>query len=116
MDALAFANEIRLRQAHLRKELKALGYRPALREVADLIDSDDPDEPVARLRVVRLLGFVPRLGPATSARVLAAAFGAVPPSQGRRVGELTRRQRSVLAGVLRRVADGEDAAGEREAA
>lgn len=94
--ALRLANEVRSSNSRLRKEIFALEHLEGLGRVADLLD--DPAPPVASLSVGRLLRYARRIGDAKVRRLLAVARVS---SEDRRVGELTGRQRDVLAALLR---------------
>lgn len=93
--ALARANEIRVARAEERRRLKSLPYRESRRQAAELIV--DPPE----LWRSATVGYVPampaRTGPETVRLWLRQAGLPVT----KRLGEMTDRQRRILAGVIR---------------
>jgi hypothetical protein len=91
MDALKRANDIRVRRAKLKKDLKLGRAR---------IDSilRDPPEYVATAKVFDMLMAVPKFGRVKATRFLNQARI----SQSKTVGGLSDRQRSELIGLLSR--------------
>lgn len=107
-EALARANTIRLAQAAFRREVAAMPRLEGMGVVAAALE--DPDETVGRMRLLPLLGAVRGVTPGLADGVAAHA-GVV---GDRRVGELTERQRRVLAVALRSPAGA--GSGKKEAA
>src|ERR671915_949727 len=91
MDALKRANDIRVRRAKLKKDLKVGRVR---------IDSilREPPEYVATAKVFDMLMAVPKFGRVKATRFLNQARI----SQSKTVGGLSERQRSELIGLLNR--------------
>ena len=89
--ALERANEIRLRRARLKRDLKA--GRAQLAEILR-----DPPEYVLTATVFDLLLSVPKLGPVKAARLLRESTI----SRSQTVVGLSDRERSMLVGLLRR--------------
>jgi hypothetical protein len=91
MDALKRANDIRVRRAKLKKDLKVGRVR---------IDSilREPPEYVATAKVFDMLMAVPKFGRVKATRFLNQARI----SQSKTVGGLSDRQRSELIGLLNR--------------
>jgi hypothetical protein len=91
MDALKRANDIRVRRAKLKKDLKVGRVR---------IDSilREPPEYVTTAKVFDMLMAVPKFGRVKATRFLNQARI----SQSKTVGGLSDRQRSELIGLLRR--------------
>lgn len=96
MSALDHANEIRIGNAQLRREIRALSKPDAYRRVADLLEC--PEGYVESMPIGRLLNSIERVGARKVDRILMVACVR---SSDRRVGALTDRQRSILAVVLR---------------
>lgn len=96
MDALALANETRIRQAKVRRRLKTLPPDRGIAEVAGLIDQQD----VAALgmTVAGVLLACRGVGPVV-VRAVCRHAGIV--TADRRIRELTDRQRGELVHVLR---------------
>jgi hypothetical protein len=91
MDALRRANEIRVRRAQLKRDLKA----GAIRIEAIL---DDPPEYVATAKVFDMLLAVPKLGRVKASRFLNQCRI----SPAKTVGGLSERQRAELIGLFNR--------------
>ena len=91
MDALRRANEIRVRRARLKKELKAGNAR-----IEDILRN--PPEYVETAKVFDMLMAVPKFGRVKAARFLNQCRI----SQSKTVGGLSERQRAELVGLLRR--------------
>ncbi len=112
MDALAQAQAIRLAHAAFRREIAALSQREGMGIVAAALD--DPGEMVGRMRLTAgrypLVPAIRGFGAASAERLIRRA-GA---SGGRRVCDLTERQRKVLSVALRSPAGA--GSGKREAA
>jgi len=91
MEALRRANDIRVRRAQLKKDLKngAIGIDEILR---------DPPEYVETAKVFDMLMAVPKFGRVKAARFLNQCRI----SQSKTVGGLSERQRAELVGLLRR--------------
>jgi hypothetical protein len=91
MDALRRANEIRVRRAKLKKDLKAGAVR---------IESvlRNPPEYVETAKVIDILMAVPKFGRVKAARFLNQCRI----SQSKTVGGLSERQRAELVGLLHR--------------
>lgn len=94
MAALERANEVRTMNASRRREVEALPMMEGRRRVAELLL--EADEYTSAVPVERLLGWIHRIGVARVVVVL-RVVGITP---GRRVGDLTGRQREVLAAIL----------------
>jgi hypothetical protein len=91
MDALRRANEIRVRRAQLKKDLKSGSAQ------IETIFSDPP-EYVETAKVFDMLMAVPKFGRVKAARFLNQCRI----SQSKTVGGLSERQRAELVGLLRR--------------
>ena len=91
MDALRRANEIRVRRAQLKKDLKSGNAH------IETIFSDPP-EYVETAKVFDMLMAVPKFGRVKAARFLNQCRI----SQSKTVGGLSERQRAELVGLLRR--------------
>ena len=91
MDALRRANEIRVRRAQLKKELKA--GRAQIEHVLR-----DPPEYVETAKVIDILMAVPKFGRVKAARFLNQCRI----SQSKTVGGLSERQRAELVALLER--------------
>ena len=91
MEALRRANEIRVRRAQLKKELKAGSVQ------IESVLQDQPDY-VETAKVIDILMAVPKFGRVKAARFLNQCRI----SQSKTVGGLSERQRSELVGLLRR--------------
>ena len=91
MEALRRANEIRVRRAQLKKDLKAGSAR-----IEEILD--DPPEYVGTAKVIDILMAVPKFGRVKAARFLNQCRI----SQSKTVGGLSERQRTELVGLLRR--------------
>ena len=91
MDALKRANDIRVRRAKLKRDLKDGRAR-----IADILSN--PPEYVATAKVFDMLMAVPKFGRVKASRFLTQARI----SQSKTVGGLSERQRSELIGLLRR--------------
>ena len=90
-DALRRANEVRVRRAQLKKELKA-----GLVRIDQVLDN--PPEYVGTAKVFDILLAAPRFGRVKAARFLKHCRI----SQSKTVGGLSERQRAELVGLLRR--------------
>lgn len=95
--ALERANEIRLSNAAIRREIMALPREAAAERVAELLR--DPSGDIGAMYVGHLLRALPRFGPERSRRLITRA-GLAPGREGRRLRELTARERSVIASLL----------------
>ena len=91
MEALSRANEIRVRRARLKKDLKA--GRVLLDEILD-----EPPDYVGTAKVFDVLLAVPKFGRVKATRFLNQCRI----SQSKTVGGLSDRQRAELVGLLRR--------------
>jgi hypothetical protein len=91
MDALRRANEIRVRRAQLKKDLKAGSV-----SVEDILSN--PPSYVETAKVMDILMAVPKFGRVKAARFLNQCRV----SQSKTVGGLSERQRAELVGLLRR--------------
>lgn len=91
MEALSRANEIRVRRARLKKDLKA--GRVLLDEILD-----EPPDYVGTAKVFDMLLAVPKFGRVKATRFLNQCRI----SQSKTVGGLSDRQRAELVGLLRR--------------
>ena len=91
MDALRRANEIRVKRARLKKDLKAGSVR-----VESILRN--PPEWVETAKVFDILMAVPKFGRVKAARFLNQCRI----SQSKTVGGLSDRQRAELVGLLRR--------------
>ncbi len=91
MDALRRANEIRVRRAQLKKDLKAGTVK--IEEVLR-----DPPAYVETAKVIDILMAVPKFGRVKAARFLNQCRI----SQSKTVGGLSERQRAELVSLLRR--------------
>src|SRR5437762_8815228 len=91
MEALRRANEIRVRRAQLKKDLKAGAVR-----VEEILR--DPPGYVETAKVVDILMAVPKFGRVKAGRFLNQCRI----SQSKTVGGLSERQRTELVGLLRR--------------
>ncbi len=91
MDALKRANDIRVRRAKLKRDLKDGRAR-----IADILSN--PPEYVATAKVFDMLMAVPKFGRVKAGRFLTQARI----SQSKTVGGLSERQRAELVGLLRR--------------
>jgi hypothetical protein len=91
MEALRRANEIRVRRAQLKKDLKAGTVK-----IEDILG--DPPEYVETAKVIDILMAVPKFGRVKAARFLNQCRI----SQSKTVGGLSERQRAELVSLLRR--------------
>jgi hypothetical protein len=91
MEALRRANEIRVRRAQLKKDLKA-----GVVHVEDVLG--DPPSYVETAKVIDILMAVPKFGRVKAARFLNQCRI----SQSKTVGGLSERQRAELVSLLRR--------------
>ncbi len=91
MEALRRANEIRVRRAQLKKELKAGSVQ------IETVLQDPPDY-VETAKVIDILMAVPKFGRVKAARFLNQCRI----SQSKTVGGLSERQRAELVSLLRR--------------
>jgi hypothetical protein len=91
MDALRRANEIRVRRAQLKKDLKAGSV-----QIEEILST--PPQYVETAKVVDILMAVPKFGRVKAARFLNQCRI----SQSKTVGGLSERQRTELVGLLRR--------------
>ena len=91
MDALRRANDIRVRRAKLKRELK--DGRARISEILS-----NPPEYVATAKVFDMLLAVPKFGRVKAGRFLTQARI----SQSKTVGGLSDRQRTELIGLLKR--------------
>jgi hypothetical protein len=88
-EALALANEVRIARAQIRRDLRA--GRIFIEELLA-----DPPDCILNAPVDWLIGSAPRIGRARTAQALRA----IKAGPKRRVGDLTERQRYLLAQVL----------------
>jgi hypothetical protein len=91
MDALKRANDIRVRRAQLKKDLKSGAVR-----IDEILD--DPPEFVATAKVFDMLMAVPKFGRVKAARFLNQCRV----SQSKTVGGLSDRQRAELIALFHR--------------
>ena len=91
MEALKRANDIRVRRAQLKKDLKN-----GAAEIGDILHN--PPEYVETAKVFDMLIAVPKFGRVKAARFLNTCRI----SQSKTVGGLSERQRAELVGLLRR--------------
>jgi hypothetical protein len=91
MEALRRANEIRVRRAQLKKDLKS-----GSAQIETILN--DPPEYVETAKVFDMLMAVPKFGRVKAARFLNQCRI----SQSKTVGGLSERQRAELVGLLRR--------------
>jgi hypothetical protein len=91
MEALRRANEIRVRRAQLKKDLKAGNV-----QIEEILSN--PPQYVETAKVVDILMAVPKFGRVKAARFLNQCRI----SQSKTVGGLSERQRTELVGLLRR--------------
>ncbi|MEZ5099842.1 MAG: integration host factor, actinobacterial type [Thermoleophilia bacterium] len=91
MEALRRANDVRVRRAQLKKDLKS-----GLVQIEDVLD--DPPEYVSTAKVFDMLLAVPKFGRVKANRFLTQCRI----SQSKTVGGLSDRQRAELVGLLRR--------------
>jgi hypothetical protein len=91
MEALRRANEIRVRRAQLKKDLKAGSAR-----IEEILSS--PPAYVETAKVIDILMAVPKFGRVKAARFLNQCRI----SQSKTVGGLSERQRTELVSLLRR--------------
>lgn len=97
--ALRKANRIRSANATTIREIASLPRGEAREAAAALLR--EPTDEEAALHVGRLLCAVPRFGRKRT-RVLLARAGIAPGREGRRIRELTERERNVIADALTR--------------
>ena len=97
--ALREANRVRLANAATLRSIASLPRPDAENRAADLLRDPTPD--VAALHVGRLLEAIPRVGRAKARAILTLA-GVTPGRRGRRIRELTERERNVIAAALTR--------------
>lgn len=95
MQALRLANEVRQKQAQVRRELAALPRAEGVARVVELIEDHDPR--IARMQVQRVLAMVRHLGPIAIGKVLRDAEL----NGSKSLLSLTPRQTGVLLDVLR---------------
>lgn len=98
LDSLALANERRLSLADIKRQVRALPFPEGMPFVADLLDQPD-GHAVDYVRIGQLMNSIRRWGPTKTERCLHSI--AEVRSVDRRVGEMTRRQRTALAEYLR---------------
>lgn len=109
--ALEIANAVRSHRAGIRRELRACVYREGCRRAADLIESDD--EQVQAIPIDYLLVSI-RCFKEAKVRRLSAKTGIRPMRLTRKIGDLTVRERRLIAGTLRERA-GQSRGADREA-
>ena len=103
MLALERANEVKAVKAYWRKRVRAAPRRESILLAADLVE--DTPGPLGSTMVWEVLGWVRRLGRTKPTEVIAERMlDEAGVSQFRKLGDLTPRQRSALAEVLRRAA------------
>ena len=98
MQALARANEVRIENAHIRRELAKVPMREGKAKLADLLL--DPPPALLSARLMHLLQGIDRVGPQVARAILRDAQ-ILPPCQVKPLRMLTMRQRMALASVLR---------------
>jgi hypothetical protein len=91
MDALKRANDVRVKRARLKKDLKEGSVR-----IEQILD--DPPEYVSTAKVIDILMAVPKFGRVKAARFLNTCRI----SQSKTVGGLSDRQRTELIGLFHR--------------
>jgi hypothetical protein len=96
--ALVWANEVRVAVAQLRHEISDLPQLEAKALVAGLLEDFDSDEVAEKMRIGAMLISIHGIGVGTVGTWLASAGVR---SVDRRVRDLSERQRSVLARLLR---------------
>ena len=96
MKALKWANEVRLGNAALRRELKALPRSEGQERLAEIVESTE-DPIVLRARIGYLYASLERIGPNMAGRRL-KTLDMKPETT---LGELSQRQRDLLAESLR---------------
>lgn len=101
LDALAQANRIKDARAAIRRNIAAQPRPEALRLVASLL-RECRSAPFGAFTVAGLLTSCPRVGPHAARRTL----NGLGLTEGRRVRDLTERQRGALADACVWVADG----------
>jgi hypothetical protein len=101
MAALAIANVVRTTNSQTWHDIRARGREAGRERAAELLEDLEPGEPLAAMPVRRLLLAIPRFGESRMRRCLANAGVH---SGDRRVGQLSERQRQMLADMLRGVA------------
>jgi hypothetical protein len=100
MEALGLANDVRIRRAQDRRDLQTGPRAEQIRRVAGIVERVPAH--LNSLRVVDLVQWPQGVGP-TKANALLIRVGVSP---GRRLGQLTDRQRTLLVYELGMVADG----------
>ncbi len=96
LDALQHANHVRTANSRLRTDIRGRSQPDGMLYVADLLTN--PVGAVQSMPVGRLLATIRHFGVVRATQVCTYA-GVV--SMDRRVGQLTERQRDMVAGVLR---------------
>ena len=106
MDALSLANETRLRQTHLKRQLRELPASGGLLLLADMMAAPDEhlDGPLGSLRLLDAVRAVRGIGPRRADEIVDRSMPH-PPSGLRRVRDLTERERRLVARALRRRAE-----------
>lgn len=97
--ALREANRVRLANAATLRSITALPRPDAENRAAELLHDPTPEE--GALHVGRLLEAIPRVG-REKARAILALAEIAPGREGRRIRELTKRERNVIADALTR--------------
>jgi hypothetical protein len=100
MEALGLANNVRIRRAQDRRDLQTGPRADQIRKVAGIVERVPAH--LNSLRMLDLLQWPQGVGP-TKASNLLYRVGVSP---GRRLGQLTDRQRTLLAYELGLIADG----------
>jgi hypothetical protein len=98
MSALGHANHVRIRNGHLKRELKALPKRDSLQATAGYLR--DPRDTLLSAKVMDVLLAVTGIGRVKANRLLTVARI----SSTKRIGGLTVRQRVELARMLEELA------------
>lgn len=97
MEALARANHVKNTNAATCREIARMDQHAGRLKVAELLETDE-SYVFGRMSVEKLIESVYRFGPGAS-RMALRAIGSS--HRGKRVGELTSRQRCALAALMR---------------
>lgn len=98
MQALALANTVRDGMTEVKRDVRRRKPREGAERAADVIERDFADGVIGRVRVDRLLLCVQDMGPTKMVRCLRTAGVEY---HGKRLNELTPRQRDAVALQLR---------------
>lgn len=101
LDALERANAVRLTNAALRREIAAMDRQAALERLAEIVENTTC-EVTLRAKAGYLTQAPHRMGEGLTHRL----FRRLRINPERRLGELSRRERELLAGALRQIATG----------